>query len=148
GPGTDLRVGLADGHRWDGGVSHTPDGTPFMANMPTEEVFTAPHRAKVDGVVRPTKPLAHSGTVSDDHALRFEAGAVVSATAGQGQEALDQILATDEGARRLGEVALVPASSLIAKTGVLFYETLFDENAASHIALGRAYGFTVDGSEA
>lgn len=148
GPGTDLRVGLADGHRWDGGVSRTPKGVEFMANMPTEEVFTAPHLAKVDGVVRATKPLAHSGTVIDDFELRFEAGAVVSATAGQGQAALDEILATDDGARRLGEVALVPASSLIAKTGVLFYETLFDENAACHIALGRAYGFTVDGSEA
>jgi len=146
GPGTDLRVGLAEGHRWDGGVSCTPDGTRFMANMPTEEVFTAPHSAKVDGVVRATKPLAYNGTVIDDFELRFEDGAVVSARAGQGQGALDQILATDEGSRRLGEVALVPASSPIAATGVLFYETLFDENAACHIALGKAYGLTVAGS--
>lgn len=146
GPGTDLRVGLADGHRWDGGTSHTPDGTPFMANMPTEEVFTAPHRARVDGVVTATKPLAHSGTIIDGFELRFENGVVVSATARQGQATLDQILSADEGARRLGEVALVPASSPIAKTGVLFYETLFDENAASHIALGRAYDSTVEGA--
>lgn len=148
GPGTDLRVGLADGHKWDGGDSESAAGNRFMANMPTEEVFTAPHRAKVDGVVRATKPLAYNGTIIDDFELRFENGAVVEARAGTGQQALDEILATDEGSRRLGEVALVPASSPIAKTGVLFYETLFDENAACHIALGQAYGVTVSGSEA
>ena len=146
GPGTDLRVGLADGHKWDGGDSCSAAGNRFIANMPTEEVFTAPHRAHVDGVVRATKPLAHNGTVIDDFELRFENGAVVEARAGNGQQALDEILATDAGARRLGEVALVPASSPIAKTGVLFYETLFDENAACHIALGKAYGVTVEGS--
>ena len=146
-PGTDLRVGLADGHVWDGGVSRTPDGTEFVANMPTEEVFTAPHRAKVDGVVRASMPLAYNGTIIDDFALTFEAGRVVKATAGTGQKALDNILDTDEGSRRLGEVALVPASSPIAKTGLLFLETLFDENAACHIALGKAYGLTVRGSD-
>lgn len=146
-PGTDLRVGLADGHVWDGGVSRTPDGTEFVANMPTEEVFTAPHRAKVDGVVRASMPLAYNGTIIDDFALTFEAGRVVKATAGTGQKALDNILDTDDGSRRLGEVALVPASSPIAKTGLLFLETLFDENAACHIALGKAYGLTVRGSD-
>ncbi len=144
-PGTDLRVGLADGHVWDGGSSCTPDGVSFVANMPTEEVFTAPHREKVDGVVRASKPLAYNGNVIDDFELTFEDGAVVKAVAGVGQEALDNILAADEGARRLGEVALVPASSCIARMGVLFYETLFDENAACHIALGRAYAVTVEG---
>lgn len=146
-PGTDLRVGLADGHVWDGGVSRTPNGTEFVANMPTEEVFTAPHRANVDGVVRASMPLAYNGTIIDDFELTFEAGRVVRARAGTGQKALENILDTDEGSRRLGEVALVPASSPIAKTGLLFLETLFDENAACHIALGKAYGLTVRGSD-
>jgi len=148
GPGTDLRVGLADGHIWEGGSSVTPDGTPFMPNMPTEEIFTAPHRERVDGVVKASMPLANGGSVIDDFTLRFEKGVVVEARAGSGQAALERILDTDEGARRLGEVALVPASSPIARTGVLFFETLFDENAASHIALGRAYPTTVEGGAA
>src|SRR5690606_1241628 len=103
--------------------------------------------AKVDGVVRASMPLAYNGTIIDDFELTFEAGRVVKATAGTGQKALDNILDTDEGSRRLGEVALVPASSPIAKTGLLFLETLFDENAACHIALGKAYGMTVRGSD-
>ena len=146
GPGTDLTVGLADGHVWDGGSSTNKEGTTFMANMPTEEVFTAPHRARVDGTVRATKPLSYNGNMIDGFWLRFEAGRVVEAHADVGQDALDSILNTDEGSRRLGEVALVPASSPIEKAGVLFYETLFDENAACHIALGRAYNSTVAGS--
>lgn len=146
GPGTDLTVGLADGHVWDGGSSSNTAGTTFIANLPTEEVFTAPHRARVDGVVRATKPLSYNGTMIDGFWLRFVDGRVVEAHADVGQAALDGILATDEGSRRLGEVALVPASSPIEKAGVLFYETLFDENAACHIALGRAYNSTVAGS--
>lgn len=145
GPGTDLRVGLADGHRWEGGGAHTPDGVPFLPNVPTEEIFTAPHSQRVDGVVRASMPLVNGGTVIDDFSLRFEGGRVVEARAGKGQAALERILDTDEGARRLGEVALVPVSSPIYRSGILFYETLFDENAASHIALGRAYPTTVDG---
>jgi len=148
GPGTDLTVGLADGHVWDGGSSTNAAGTTFIANMPTEEVFTAPHRAKVDGVVTATKPLAYNGTMLEGFWLRFEDGAVVEAHADVGQAVLDSILDTDAGSRRLGEVALVPASSPIEKAGVLFYETLFDENAACHIALGRAYNSTVAGSRA
>lgn len=147
-PGTDLRVGLADGHVWDGGVSTLPNGVPFVANMPTEEVFTAPHRERVDGVVRASMPLSYNGILIDDFALEFKDGAVVSAVAGKGQEALDEILAADAGARRLGEVALVPASSPIAKAGVLFLETLFDENAACHIALGRGYVNCLAGAQA
>lgn len=142
-PGTDLRVGLADGHLWDGGSSRTPQGVDFVANLPTEEVFTAPHRERVDGVVRASKPLAYNGNLIDDFELTFEDGAVTKAVAGTGQAALDNILSADGGARRLGEVALVPASSPISRTGVLFYETLFDENAACHIALGQAYAVTV-----
>ena len=145
GPGTDLRVGLAEGHRWDGGSSCTPAGDRFIANMPTEEVFTAPHRERVDGVVRASKPLAYAGTLIEDFELTFEGGEVVSAVAGKGQEALDQILAADPGARRLGEVALVPVSSPIARMGLLFYQTLYDENAASHIALGQGYAMTLRG---
>lgn len=142
-PGTDLRVGLADGHVWDGGSSRTPQGISFVANVPTEEVFTAPHRERVDGVVRASKPLAYNGSLIDDFELTFEDGVVTKAVAGTGQAALDNILSADAGARRLGEVALVPASSPISRTGVLFYETLFDENAACHIALGQAYAVTV-----
>lgn len=146
GPGTDLKVGLADGHKWDGGVSHTPQGNPFVANMPTEEVFTAPHSQRVDGVVRASMPLSYNGTLIDDFTLTFEGGKVVKAVAGKGQAVLDSILSSDEGASRLGEVALVPASSPIAQAGILFLNTLFDENAASHIALGRGYDMTVEGS--
>ncbi len=148
GPGTDLTVGLADGHVWDGGSSTSAAGVTFMANMPTEEVFTAPHRAKVDGVVRATKPLSYNGAMIDGFWLRFEDGRVVEAHADTGQAALDSIFDTDDGSRRLGEVALVPASSPIEQAGILFYQTLFDENAACHIALGRAYASTVAGSRA
>ncbi len=147
GPGTDLRVGLADGHKWDGGSSCTPAGVEFVANMPTEEVFTAPHSRRVDGVVRATKPLTYAGTRIDGFELTFEGGEVVRAVADEGQEALDQVLASDEGARRLGEVALVPASSPIARTGLVFYETLFDENAACHLALGQGYAMTLEGGQ-
>lgn len=146
-PGTDLRVGLADDHVWDGGGSTLPNGVGFVANMPTEEVFTAPHRERVDGVVRASMPLAYNGILIDDFSLEFKDGAVVKATAGKGQAALDDILDTDAGARRLGEVALVPASSPIAKADLLFLETLFDENAACHIALGRGYVNCLQGAQ-
>ncbi|MEJ2667316.1 MAG: aminopeptidase, partial [Deinococcales bacterium] len=145
GSGTDLRVGLAEGHVWEGGAAQTRDGVVFVPNMPTEEVFTAPHRDRIDGVVRASMPLASGGTVVDDFELRFEGGRVVEAHAGRGQHELERILDTDEGARSLGEVALVPASSPIAKGGLLFFQTLFDENAASHVALGRAYPMSVAG---
>lgn len=145
-PGTDITVGLADDHLWDGGGSVSERGIDFVANMPTEEVFTAPHRERVNGVVRASMPLSYNGQMIDDFELRFADGVVVEARAGKGQGALDGILATDEGARRLGEIALVPASSPIAKTGILFLETLFDENAACHMALGRAYPTNLAGS--
>lgn len=145
-PGTDLRVGLADGHLWDGGVSRTPDGTEFVANMPTEEVFTAPHRERIDGTVRASMPLAYNGTIIDDFELTFEDGRVTDFRAGKGEEELRNILDTDDGARSLGEVALVPVTSPIAKAGVLFLNTLFDENAACHLALGKGYAMTVEGA--
>ena len=143
GLGTDLRVGLANDHVWAGPTSVAPSGAAFVANMPTEEVFTAPHRERVDGTVRASRPLAHAGQVIDGFWLRFADGAVVEAGAEQGADLLHEILETDAGARRLGEVALVEASNPVAQAGMLYYETLYDENAASHVALGRAYAFTV-----
>ena len=139
GPGTDLRVGLADDHWWEGGASTARNGAVCNANIPTEEVFSTPHRLRVDGVVRSTKPLSYQGTLIKDIAVRFEAGRIVDSQALTGADVLAKVLGTDEGACRLGEVALVPHSSPISKSGVLFYNTLFDENAASHIALGQSY---------
>jgi len=139
GPGTDLVVGLADGHAWSGGVTRALNGATGNPNIPTEEVFTTPHAAKTEGVVAATKPLAYQGTLIRDIRVRFAGGVIVEATASTGQDVLQRMIATDEGARRLGEVALVPAANPIAATGILFLNTLFDENAASHIALGQAY---------
>ncbi|MFY9938943.1 MAG: aminopeptidase [Silvibacterium sp.] len=139
GVGTDLRVGLADDHLWLGGGTTANNGRYCIPNMPTEEVFTTPHKARVDGTVTSTKPLSHQGTMIEKIAVRFEAGRVVEATAARGQEVLQRMIDTDDGARRLGEVALVPHSSPIAQSGLLFSNTLFDENAACHIALGQAY---------
>jgi aminopeptidase len=143
GPGTDLRLGLADEHVWNGASSKAATGATFVANLPTEEIFTAPHRDRVDGIVRATKPLSYAGKIIDGFSLRFEGGKVVEARAERGEDILHELLDTDEGARRLGEVALVSASGPIAKRNHLFFDTLYDENAASHVALGRAYRFTV-----
>lgn len=139
GPGTDLTVGLADEHEWAGGASQAKNGIVCNANIPTEEVFTTPHKARVDGFVTSTKPLSYQGTLIQDIAVRFEGGRIVEARARTGADVLNKVLDTDEGARRLGEVALVPHSSPISKSGLLFYNTLYDENAASHIALGQSY---------
>ncbi|MDB5044279.1 MAG: peptidase [Deinococcus sp.] len=142
---TDLTVGLADRHIWGGGSADTPGGITFTANIPTEEVWTAPHRDRVDGVVVSTKPLSYNGVLVDGIRIRFEGGRVVEATATQGQDALTQMVATDEGSHRLGEVALVPHSSPISRSGLFFFNTLYDENAASHIAIGSAYRFNLTG---
>lgn len=139
GPGTDLRVGLADEHEWHGGASKAKNGITCNPNIPTEEVFTTPHALRVDGTVSSTKPLSHQGTLIDDIQVRFEGGRIVEAKASKGEEVLNKVLDTDEGARRLGEVALVPHSSPISQSGILFYNTLFDENASCHIALGQCY---------
>lgn len=139
GPGTDLTVGLADGHEWHGGASTAKNGVTCNPNIPTEEVFTTPHALKVEGHVSSTKPLSHQGTLIDDIQVRFEGGRIVEAKASKGEAVLNKVLDTDEGARRLGEVALVPHSSPISASGVLFYNTLFDENASCHIALGQCY---------
>ncbi len=139
GPGTDLLVGLADGHEWAGGAEKAGNGIVCNPNIPTEEVFTTPHRLRVEGTVASTKPLSHQGTLIDGIKVRFEGGRIVEMHATRGQDVLERVLDTDEGARRLGEVALVPHSSPISRSGLLFQNTLFDENAASHIALGQSY---------
>jgi aminopeptidase len=145
GPGTDLRVGLSDGHDWNGGSAKALNGVVCNANIPTEEVFTTPHAMRCDGTVRSTKPLSHMGTLIEGIEVRFAEGRVVEAKATKGQQVLTQMIDTDEGARRLGEVALVPHSSPISQSGLLFQNTLFDENAASHIALGQAYSKCIIG---
>ena len=139
GPNADLSVGLADDHAWVGGASRASNGIICNPNIPTEEVFTTPHRERIEGRVRATKPLSYQGTLIEDIEVRFEKGVIVEANARTGADVLRRVLDTDEGARRLGEVALVPFSSPISASGLLFYNTLFDENAASHIALGQAY---------
>ena len=139
GPGMDLTIGLADGHEWEGGASTAKNGITCNANIPTEEVFTTPHCRRVSGHVVSSKPLSYQGTLIDNIAVKFEDGRIVEAKASRGEEVLNKVLDTDEGARRLGEVALVPHSSPISQSGLLFYNTLFDENAASHIALGQCY---------
>jgi len=139
GPGTDLRVGLSDGHLWLGGGTTAHNGKYCIPNMPTEEVFTTPHKDRVEGHVTSTKPLSHMGTMIEGISVSFKGGKIVEAHASKGEQVLKQMIDTDEGARRLGEVSLVPHSSPIAASGLLFLNTLFDENAACHIALGKAY---------
>jgi aminopeptidase len=145
---TDLTVGLADDHLWAGGGSTGGNGIFCNANIPTEECFTTPHKDRVDGFVQASKPLSHQGSLIENIRCRFEAGRIVEATATTGEDVLNRLIATDEGARRLGEVALVPHSSPISQSGILFWSTLFDENAASHIALGQAYATCLIDGEA
>jgi aminopeptidase len=144
---TDLKVGLADQHLWAGGGTTAGNGVYCQPNIPTEECFTTPHKDSVDGVVRASKPLSHQGTLIENIRCRFEGGKIVEATATAGEDVLNRLISTDDGARRLGEVALVPASSPIAASGILYWSTLFDENAASHIALGQAYSTCLIGGE-
>ena len=139
GGGTDLTVGLAKDHEWMGGASVARNGITCNPNIPSEEVFTTPHAQKVEGTVRSTKPLSHQGTLIEDISVIFKEGRIIEASASRGQDVFLKLLDTDDGARRLGEVALVPHSSPISQSGLLFYNTLFDENAACHIALGQCY---------
>lgn len=139
GPGTDLTVGLSDGHKWAGGASKAKNGITCNPNIPTEEVFTTPHKNRVDGHVRATKPLSYNGTLIENIEMVFKNGEAVEVRATKGADVWNKVLDTDPGARRLGEVALVPHSSPISQSGVLFYNTLFDENAACHIAMGQCY---------
>lgn len=144
-PGTNLTIDLPENHIWSGGAAENEKGILFNPNIPTEEVFTMPHKDGVNGVVRNTKPLNYSGTVIDNFSLTFEKGKVVDFTAEVGYETLKLLLSTDEGASRLGEVALVPHHSPISLSNLIFYNTLFDENASNHLALGRAYPTNIAG---
>jgi aminopeptidase len=146
-PGTDFTLGLPKGHMWISAQSMAQNGVAFTANMPTEEVFTLPDRNRVDGVVTSTFPLSYAGSLIEDFQLTFEKGRVVKVAAKKGESVLQKLVDGDEGSHYLGEVALVPASSPIAQRGHLFYNTLFDENASCHIAIGRAYRFTLIGGE-
>lgn len=145
GPGTNLTVELPEGHLWLGGAKANAKGRLFNPNLPTEEVFTMPHKDRVNGVVRSTKPLNHAGQLIENFALTFKDGKVVEIAAEKGYDALDKLLQTDEGARRLGEVALVPHQSPISQSNLIFFNTLFDENASSHLALGQAYQVNLEG---
>ena len=147
-PGTELTVGLPDGHIWKGAVDRNEQGTQFVPNIPTEEVFTMPHSRRVDGTVSSTKPLNYGGRLIENFSLTFEGGRVVGVEAESGAEVLERLIAADEGAARLGEIALVPYCSPISRLGRLFYHTLFDENASSHLALGQAYAVCLQGGEA
>lgn len=147
GPGTDLTVGLVENHLWAGGRGRSKNGILCSPNIPTEEVFTMPHRARVDGVVSSTMPLSLRGQVLDKIRIEFKDGVAVNAGAEKGDEVLQKLLSTDEGAKRLGEVALVPQSSKVAQTGTLFFNSLFDENASCHIALGESYSENLPGLE-
>lgn len=144
-PGTDIIIGLPKNHLWEGAGSYNARGEKFMANMPTEEVFTAPDSHRVDGYISSTKPLSYAGTIISGMKFTFKDGKVVDFSAEQGEDVLAKLLDTDEGARRLGEVALVPDPSPISQSGIIFFNTLFDENASNHLALGSAYAFSVKG---
>ncbi|WP_175638819.1 aminopeptidase [Metabacillus schmidteae] len=145
--GTDLTIELHDTHTWVGAGSENEKGNFFMANMPTEEVFTVPLRNGVNGVVQSTKPLSYSGNLIDNFSLTFENGRIVSVQADKGEEVLKQLVETDEGSHYLGEIALVSHDSPISQSGILFYNTLFDENASNHLAIGNGYAFCVEGGK-
>jgi aminopeptidase len=144
-PGTDLTVGLPERHSWLAAQSRSESGIEFTANMPTEEVFTMPHKDRVNGTVSSSRPFVVSGNIVENFTLTFVNGKIINFTAKKGEETLKKLIETDEGSRSIGEIALVPHSSPISQKKLLFYNTLFDENAASHIAIGRAYRFTMNG---
>lgn len=143
GPGTDLEVNLAEDHFWMGGSKESQAGASYVANMPTEEVFTTPHRLKVNGTLKATKPLSVNGKLVENFGFTFKDGKVVDFYAEKGYDTLEKLMENDEGAKYLGEVALVQDDSPISNTGILFNNTLFDENASCHFALGRAYAYAM-----
>lgn len=146
-PATDLEVALPEGHLWCGAGSVNEKGDAFMANMPTEEVFTVPDKTGVNGFVSSTKPLSYGGNIIDGFKVTFENGRIVDVTAEQGEDVLKQLVETDEGSHYLGEVALVPHQSPISDSNILFYNTLYDENASNHFAIGSAYAFCLEGGK-
>lgn len=146
-PGTDLTIGLPEGHIWAGAGSINTQGAAFMANMPTEEVFTVPHKDRIDGYVSSTKPLSYGGNIIDNFKITFKDGRIIEVEAEQGEDVLKHLIEADEGAKSLGEIALVPHSSPISTSGLLFYNTLFDENASNHLAIGSAYAFCLEGGK-
>ncbi|MCL2372140.1 MAG: aminopeptidase [Defluviitaleaceae bacterium] len=147
GLGTDFTVGLVQNHNWEGGGDIDKTGIPFFPNMPTEEVFTMPHRDRANGRVVASMPLTYQGNLIENFEMTFKNGIVIDYKAETNQDILKNLMETDEGARRLGEVALVANSSPIGQMGVLFYNTLFDENASAHLALGKAYPTNMQGAE-
>lgn len=147
GPGTDLTIELPEKHLWVGGGGKSERGIDFVPNMPTEEVFTTPKKDGVNGTVVSTKPLNYGGTIIDDFSFTFENGKIVEFSAKEGYETLKRLIDTDDGARYLGEVALVPHESPISQTNLVFYNTLFDENASCHVAIGSAYAFCLKGGK-
>lgn len=144
--GTDLTVGLAKNHIWEDATSYVNGKEQaFIANIPTEEVFTAPDRNRVDGYVTNKLPLSYNGTIIDQFKLMFKDGEIIDFSAEKGEAVLKDLINRDEGSRRLGEVALVPDDSPISNRNTIFYNTLFDENAACHLAIGSAYAFNIQG---
>ncbi|MGC8230285.1 aminopeptidase [Pseudobacillus badius] len=146
-PGTDLTIELPEGHLWVGAGSINEQGNEFMANMPTEEVFTVPHKTGVNGYVSSTKPLSYGGNIINNFKVTFENGRIAEVQAEEGEEVLKKLVETDEGSHYLGEIALVPHHSPISQSNVLFYNTLFDENASNHLAIGSAYAFCIEGGK-
>ncbi|PLR79522.1 aminopeptidase [Bacillus canaveralius] len=145
--GTDLTVELPEDHIWVGAGSTNENGIEFMANMPTEEVFTVPYREGVNGYVSSRKPLSYGGNIIDQFKITFENGRIVNVEAKEGEEVLKRLVETDEGSHYLGEVALVPHNSPISQSDILFFNTLFDENASNHFAIGSAYAFCIEGGK-
>jgi aminopeptidase len=146
-PGTDLTIGLSERHRWMGGNIHSESGIDFVPNLPTEEVFTMPHRKRINGQVSATKPLSYTGNLIEGFSLTFSDGRVTRLSARSGEETLRKMIELDEGMNSLGEVALVADSSPVSQSGMLFFNTLLDENAACHLALGSGFHFCLQGGE-
>lgn len=145
--GTDLTVGLNSKGIWQGGGDVTTDGTEFFPNMPTEEIFTTPDRLRADGIVHSSMPLVHHGSLIENFSLTFKDGRVIASEAQTGQDVLEAIFAVDEDAARLGECALVPWTSPIRESGILFYNTLYDENASCHLAVGQGFPDCLEGGQ-
>ncbi|MGT2925761.1 aminopeptidase [Streptococcus cuniculipharyngis] len=144
-PGTDLTLGMPKNHVWEAAGSYNAQGEKFIANMPTEEIFTAPDYRRADGVVSSTKPLSYAGVVIENMTFTFKDGQIVDVKADKGEETLKRMIEENDGARSLGEVALVPHKTPISLSGLTFFNTLFDENASNHLAIGAAYAHSIEG---